>query len=262
MKKRMVIAILAAVAVATLFYAGRKLTIHALASIDLNVKPFVATITHYAVRDGVEIVTARETVARTRSGARVHTGTTYGPNGSTLNMRRIEAPDGFVAMIADSTKSKATGHRPDVTLASSKKQLLTQTANCVERVPAGRVNPEKLEAEEVKFGQRINRISVTQDTHRMTHWRMPDFNCQPVQILVEEKIDGRWQVKSGSILTSFLERDPDPDLFTGFTGYREMAPSSIVREYVKQRTGAELPSNQKTNDSLNVMDKNYDQFNK
>ena len=259
MKKKITVVLVSLVAVAGLFYVGRKLTIHALASIDLNVKPFVATETHYTIKDGVEVVTAKQTIARTRSGMRVHTGTTYGANGSTITMRKIEAPDGFVATIADTIKAKSTGHRPDVTLASSKKQLLTQPANCVER---GAQSLEKLQSEEVMFGQRANRIIVTQGTHRLTSWRMPDFNCQPVQTLVEENVNGKWEVRLGSTLTSFVEADPDPALFTGYAGYREMPPSGIVQQYMKQKTGKDLPANKATNDTLNTMDRTYSDFNK
>lgn len=257
MRKKLAIATGVLVVVVITFLVARRMTVHALASIDLNVKPFVATVKDYSIQNGAEVVVAKQIIARTRSGEMVHTGEAYGKNGSTLtNIRSLETPDGFVGMIVDSIKAKSTGHRPDQSLAGRKLAILNQRKTCVETDPRSQ---ERLLDEETLYGQRAQRIQVTEGTHRMTSWRLIDFNCQTVQMLIEEKVGADWQTKNGSILTSFVETDPDPALFSGFAGYREMPPSGVVKQYLKDKTGKDYPGNSKQDQQ---MDKKYAEANK
>lgn len=211
------------------FYIGQRAVIQALASVDLNLRPFVSEQTDYVVKDGKEVVTAKMTVARTSSGATIKTGTAYLPDGKAITgVRRIDLPDGFVAMVFDSLKAKSTGRKPAVTLAQTKDAVLNTPPNCV-------YNGEQLDGEDYLQGQRTLRITRTQQDGlgRSVVWKLPDYNCEIVQMVIQKKLVGgpsdSWETTAGSHLTMFHDSEPDNALLSGFAEYEEMKPSEATR---------------------------------
>ena len=250
MKAKLVYSVLLVCAVGLLFLMVQRWMIHVIASQDLNVKPFTSTVTHYTVSsDRKPVTTAIETVARTRSGALVHVSTAYGPKGEVYSgMRRIDFPDGAMAMIADEGGAKATGHRPDTSLAQTKQALANQPLNCLEARGL-----EKLDGQDNLFGQVADRISVDEGNRRAVVWKLPAFNCQIVQSAFQIKTTIGYETYAGSVLTSFQERDPDSKLFDGFASFKEMPPSQLIRTYFAAH-GLGAISHSKGDDA---MDKNY-----
>lgn len=213
---------------AGLYVAARRVMTDVLANVDLNLHPFVSEQAHYIIKDGAEIVVNKETVARTRNGAAVHSGTMYTPSGKAFSARKVELPDGFAALVLDSIKAKSSGHKATQNTAQMKSELMHPPAGCL-------YPNETADGEEVLRTQTALRVqNITADgLMRFTYWRLPRFACATVQSTVERRTStsAPWQVTSGSHLISFTETDPAPDLFEGFTAYKEMKPSDIFRAY-------------------------------
>lgn len=230
--KRLILWILVTVALCVILWqVGRLGFRQVLAHVDLNVRPFVSTQVQYVVKGGQEVITNRETVARTRNGAEVHAGEVM-INDQPLAVRKIELPDGYVAMIIDSLHSKSSGHKSSQRLAAYKARLQNPPANCLD--------PGELpDGEEVLAAQRALRITSTQPDQlgRFILWRLPNYNCVTVQMIVQRRtaIDAEWQTTAGSHLTSFTEVDPDPRLFTGHANYDELPPSQQAKRFAASR---------------------------
>src|SRR5215472_6612666 len=182
---------------------------HVLAQTDLDVRPYVSEQVHYFVVNGAEQVVVRETVARTRSGAKVHQGTMYSPDGKhdLKGMRRIDLPDGFVGMMIDSLGIKSTGRRADQNLAEWKAEMAhrNQSKDCANQ--GGQIEGEAV------LGVIQKRAST----------------------------DAPWEATAGSHLAKFVEIDPDPALFSGFAHYSEMPPTQLVKKAAEEQ-GVVLPS--------------------
>ena len=66
-------------------------------------------------------------------------------------------------------------------------------------------------------------------------WKLPDFNCMRLQAFIQKRRDTRsqdWKTVQGERTLTFAERDPDPSVFTDWTGYQEMKPSDMVAAYM------------------------------
>jgi hypothetical protein len=236
-----------------------------LAQTDLNVRPFVSERVHYTIKDGMEVVVVRETVARSRSGAIVHAGNLHDPKtGKTFNgLRRIEYPDGLGGLIIDSIQGKSTGHKPEAVVAAQKLALQNALNDCAEP-PFYFVD-----GEETLYAQKAVRVIGPKDDQALTRfilWRLPDYNCETVQATVQQRSSptAQWQTIAGSHLIKFVEMDPDPTLFSGFASYKEMPPSALMKQFAAQQ-GLAMPTAKdcpKCSKSDAAMDQVYSDWNK
>jgi len=242
-KKRLLLwLIIVLVACFIVWKVAERTTQHVLAQTDLDVRPYVSEQVHYLVVNGAEQVVVRETVARTRSGAKVHAGTIYSPDGKhdMKGMRRIDLPDGFVGMMIDSLGIKSTGRRADQNLAEWKAEMAhrNQSKDCANQ-------GGQIEGEEVLGGQRaLREVRLTADgLGRIVLWLLPDYDCEAVQGVIQKRAstDAPWEATAGSHLAKFVEIDPDPALFSGFAHYSEMPPTQLVKKAAEEQ-GVVLPS--------------------
>lgn len=214
------------------YWIGTRLFVRVFAQTDLKVRPYIAEDVQFFEDNGVEVVTAREVAAVRRDGALRKTQTFYGPDGNKgMSVSRIEFPDGYVGMVIDSIRAKATGQKPTADVARAKDAMLNLPPQCAFPAPQG-AKPETVDGEETLFGVRA--IRVVRDIsngQRYVSWRLPDFACASVQSLTQTLISssGEWKTVQGKRLTAFAEADPDPRIFTDWSNYAEMKPSDLKR---------------------------------
>lgn len=216
------------------FWGGKHLFVRALAQAEVNVQPYVAKFVEYHMVGGAEENLAEGVESRRSDGA-VHTRTLHyaTANRRENTFRRVDFPNGVVAMIVDAVEAKSTGLLPPEMLASRKAQLVGQSASCAPP-------PEAVERTEILFGQTAFRvvISVPSDKlQRTVQWRLRDFNCVAVQTVKQSQASPGepWTTTIGKRLVAFSATDPDPSLFTDWKDYAEMKPSDIQRHIYEQR---------------------------
>ena len=216
-----------AVAFLLLVVVGYRAAVHAYAALPLNMHPFVATVEHYTVTNGVETIHHVDHVGRTASGAQVNWGI---PNGMSVEVRSIQLPAGWGAMVIDSIKAKSTAQRPDAATAIHRAQLMNTPADCVPVIPNTVVALKKV-GEEVLFTQTAYLLEQTytrQDgkQERATFWAFPRYACMFLQSQVEENDgEGNWTLTRGTKLTALAEVPPPASKFAIPVDFTEMKPS-------------------------------------
>src|SRR6185437_14806893 len=124
---------------AAVYWGTQRIFVKALAETEVSVPPYVAEQVQFYLKDGKEIVTSNQTIARRRDGAVRITATISNPNGTDrTGMSRIELPDGedtmygvqairLVRQSAGSTERMVSWRLPDFECAEV--QTFKQNAN-------------------------------------------------------------------------------------------------------------------------------------
>lgn len=212
------------------YWSGKQFLYHAYAATDLDVRPFIAERVDYHLEDGKEVVASRVIENRRRDGARYKSTTLFSKDGTSYTVGRVDLPDGYLAMIADSIHAKATGRKP-VRMVANEKAQLRPSVQCLD--PG-----ETTDGEDTLFNQRATKVIHEQPggLERMIFWRLPDFACFNPQVLNQKRASAsdQWQTIWGSRLIAFVAADPDPRLFSGWDNYTEMKPSEIKMQILAQ----------------------------
>lgn len=224
---RTMLGVLGTAAIAAIaFKGGKDMFVKVYAQADPSVRPYVMEQWDFVVEDnGAEVITARNATSRRRDASR-HSLTMRTIGSRTIGLRRVDFADGRESAVIDAIGAKMTGLTPEAERASEKAWLLNPPPQCAS-------STETVDREETLFGQRaIKILSGASRGVRWTFWRLPDFNCETIQVRMEERdsSSGVWRLKAGKRLMSFAETDPDPALFSNWSGYREMKPSDLKRE--------------------------------
>src|SRR6185437_1977693 len=249
---------------AAVYWGTQRIFVKALAETEVSVPPYVAEQVQFYLKDGKEIVTSNQTMARRRDGAVRITATISNPNGTDrTGMSRIELPDGETAMVIDSIRAKSTGRRPSEAVAARKNALLSTPPQCL--LPAtGGSNPEVVDGEDTMYGVQAIRLvrQSAGSTERMVSWRLPDFECAEVQTFKQtaNAATGDWETIQGVRLTGFVATDPDPNIFTNWQNYAEMTPSDLKRAFFRAR-GVTAAQCAKCYSDETKADATYDQWN-
>lgn len=211
------------------YVVGHVWLLRTYAQSDVQVRPYVAQMEDFIVKNGKQVVVERRTVSR-RSDGSVHMGgILYRPDGTeAARIRRVDLADGtVVGPIVDSVRAKATGHVGSEQLAAEKQFDENPPTQCA--LPG-----EQVDGEDTLFGFRairLTRQALGQDSVRYLFWRLPDFQCAQVQSFRQQRSssDQQWTTMVGLRLVSFVPAAPSADLFTNWSGYQEMKPSDIKR---------------------------------
>jgi hypothetical protein len=219
--------------VAVGFAAARHLYFSAGAESDLDVRPYVMQQVSFNSSTGTEKILERRTESRRRDGSIHRAGTLYRSDGTEVTtIRRVDLADGLIGMIADAIRSKATGRIGRRRLAAQKEFMKNPPPDCLSQGYA-------LEGEETLFGHRAIRLSrrtAPESLERELAWALPDFNCVIVQGYTEQRpnLGGAWTTVYGLRLISFVEIDPDEDVFRNWARYEEMKPTDLKRRLAEQ----------------------------
>lgn len=202
---------------------------------DLNVRPYVMQQVSFNSSTGAEKILERRTESRRRDGSIHRVGTMYRSDGTEVGtFRRVDLADGLIGMIADAIGAKATGRINRRRLAAQKDFVKNPPPDCVSQ---GYV----VEGEESLFGHRAIRLSrqTSQESlERELAWALPDFNCAFVQGYTQVRTNpgAEWRTVYGLRLVSFIEVDPDEDVFRNWARYQEMKPSEL-KQKLAERAG-------------------------
>ena len=240
LRKRWRVITLLTVAFVALAAIGYRAAVHAFAVMPLNRHPFTATVEHYTVSNGQEVIHHVDHVGRTSSGAQVSWGV---PSGMNVEVRSIKLPSGWGGMVIDAIKAKSTGQRPDIAVAEHNAQLTNTPADCVVKLP-GTVNGLRKVGEEVLMTQTAYLLQQTATVNgkqmRITFWAFPRYSCMKLQMKQEEADSkGNWTVVRGTHLTALAEIPPPAEKFIVPAGFQEMRPSEQALKLVGPTVSAE-----------------------
>lgn len=215
------------------YFTAREVFVRTYAQTDIQVRPFVAQQIGFKIVAGREVMLERKTESRRRDASVHKVGTMYRDDGTEAGtFRRVDFADGLVGMIIDSIKAKATGRNRPRRVAAYKAFLLNPPPNCASR---GYV----VDGEEWMFGQRAIRLirqASPESLEREMSWMLPDFNCATLQMFMQRKdaTSGQWQTAFGFRLVSFIEVDPEENVFSNWSHYEEMKPSDLKRKLAEK----------------------------
>lgn len=191
------------------------------AASTIAVKPFVYETAQISyVQNPAGIVMEHRTVARRQDSSRAMIGS-FPADTKMGIVRRVDWADGRSSMLSDAVRGRMTGFMPDLAVARRKRQL--------QNPPRGCMYPGEITvAEEQIAGQRSYRIErMYGTTQRVTEWRLPDYECESVQMVREDFHDGVWKPALEARLVAFLATVPDPKIFDDWASYEELPPSQL-----------------------------------
>lgn len=196
-------------------------SVAAKAAADINVRPFVLeqTLLNYANNSSGDVL-ERRMLLRRRDSSEATIGTQFSGRGP-ITLRRVDWADGRSSLLVDLVHGRMSGFRPQLSVARRKERLLSAPANCV--FPGeSKVGEETLAG---KVAYRIERQQAPDD--RATEWRLPDYQCQAIQVVRERLSNGAWIKTFEARMDLFQEIDPDPNVFENWTAYEELRPSEL-----------------------------------
>lgn len=219
--KWIALASLAGVTAIVTAFVSYNYSVAAKAAAGINVKPFVLeqTLLTYTKNPSGDLL-ERRILLRRRDSSEAMIGTQLSSRGP-ITLRRVDWADGRSSTLVDLVHGRMSGFRPQLSVARRKERLLNTPANCAS---AGESNV----GEEIlsgKLAYRIVRLQAPDD--RVTEWRLPDYQCQAIQMVRERLADGGWIKTFEARMDLFQEIDPDPNVFEDWSAYQELRPSDL-----------------------------------
>ena len=116
---------------AVAYFGADKWYRHAHASRVLNVRPYILERVDFAIVNGREKVTAHTVFARREDGVIARVGVLYHDQ-STVNLRRVDDPNGFTAMISNLLSIRSSGRIPEKRIANHANCTMNPPAHCTD----------------------------------------------------------------------------------------------------------------------------------
>lgn len=255
-KKWLFVALGLAVTGSFAYWAARRLTTHVYASQPLSLKPYVLTRGNFNIdpKTGNAVMLHDSLIAQRSDGMRVRVEVMGGQP-----MRRVDDPNGWVALISDKLKLKSTAKLPEHLQAQSKTALQHPPPNCLEGLN------EMVDGEEMLENQRALRIITSESTglERFIDWKLPEFGCVTVQIFRQTRpnLGSEWTTIDGAKLLTFTAHEPDARLFSDHSTYAELKPSELTKTLLKE-SGVDEKNCPKCFEGMAKGDYNYQQWHK
>lgn len=203
------------------YFVAHRYTLAVKAASTIAVKPFVYEITEISyVQNPAGVVMEHRTVARRADSSKAMIGL-FPANPKMGAVRRMDWADGRASMLSDAIRGRMTGFMPDLAVARRKDQLQNPPPGCLYPGESA-ISEERLSGQR---GFRIERMYGT--TRRVTEWRLPDYECESVQMIREDLRDGVWQPVIEARLVEFLPTAPDSKIFDDWETYEELPPSQL-----------------------------------
>ncbi len=234
----------------TVYWSTKKATVAVYASQPISARPYVMERVQYRVDNGQATTVAHELLAQRRDGTTVKLMPEAG-------VRRVDHPDGYVAMIVDRLKLKSTAQKPKDMVATQKNQMQSAPQNCIFGLN------EFVDGEDVILGQKALRIMTLPPNglEREIDWRLPDFGCITIQTLLQTRpeLGAGWTTTHGIRPEAFAEKEPDPRLFSNDANFSEVKPSEITHRMLAE-AGVTEKDCQKCLGTQDAGDKNYEKW--
>ncbi len=196
-------------------------SVAAKAAAEISVKPFVMqqTLLNFTKNPSGDVLEQR-ILLRRQDSSEALIGTQFSQRGP-ITLRRVDWADGRSALLVDLIHARMSGFRPQLSIARRKERLFNFPANCVFQGES-KAGEETLSG---KLAYRVERQIAPDD--RSTEWRLPDYECQAIQMVREKLQDGGWTKSFEARLDLFQEVDPDPNVFENWSVYEELRPSDL-----------------------------------
>lgn len=196
-------------------------SVAAKAATEIAVRPFVLeqTLLTYAKNPSGDVL-ERRMLLRRQDSSEALIGTQFSGRGP-ITVRRVDWADGRSSMLVDLIHGRMSGFQPQLSVARRKARLLNAPTNCVSPGES-KAGEESLSG---KLAYRIERQQATDD--RVTEWRLPDYECQAVQMVRERLANGSWVRTFEARMDLFREIDPDPKVFDDWSAYEELRPPEM-----------------------------------
>jgi len=171
-----------------------------------------------------------ETQAQRSDGATVTVATLYfPPHVRPRTIRVIKLPDGTWVRLVDAMSAKSTCRPKRREVAPAR-----ETSSYGRRPPDCLGHLDKLLAQTVLFGQKVDIVKTWDHGSAGQEWLAPALGCKELQWQnASLRPDGSRRIDMEGKLVSFNLGEPDARLFDPGTGYTELKPSELLRREMK-----------------------------